>query len=160
MALEIERKFQVRGDGWKRHVVRARRLRQAYLTKNDRISIRVRIDGEEAATLTIKTARTGIERHEYEFAIPVAEANELMKHCEGSVISKVRHIVRNGGFNWEVDVFDGDNSGLVIAEIELDRADRIIELPHWIGKEVTDDRRFYNADLAKHPFSSWSPRGA
>jgi adenylate cyclase len=159
MALEIERKFLVRGDGWKRHVVRARRLRQAYLTKNDRISMRVRIDGEEAATLTIKTARTGIERHEYEFAIPLAEARELLEHREGSIISKVRHIVRNGGLNWEIDVFDGDNAGLVIAEIELDRADRIIELPHWIGEEVTDDRRFYNADLAKHPFSSW-PREA
>jgi adenylate cyclase len=156
MALEIERKFRVRGDGWKRHVVRARRLRQAYLTKNDRISMRVRIDGEEAATLTIKTARSGIERHEYEFAIPVADAKELMEQREGAIISKVRHIVRNGGFNWEVDVFDGDNSGLVIAEIELDRSDRIIELPSWIGEEVTDDRRFYNADLAKHPYSTWA----
>jgi adenylate cyclase len=156
MALEIERKFRVRGDGWKSHVVRARRLRQAYLTKNDRISMRVRIDGDETATLTIKTARTGIERHEYEFAIPVADAKELMEQREGAVISKVRHIVRNGTFNWEVDVFDGDNSGLVIAEIELDRADRVIELPNWIGEEVTDDRRFYNADLAKNPYSTWS----
>jgi adenylate cyclase len=155
MALEIERKFRVRGDGWKRHVVRTRRLRQAYLTKNDRISMRVRVDGDEAATLTIKTARTGIERHEYEFAIPVADAKELLELRDGSIISKTRHIVRNGGLNWEVDVFDGDNTGLVIAEIELDRADRIIELPHWLGEEVTDDRRFYNADLAKHPFSSW-----
>lgn len=155
MALEIERKFRVRGDGWKRHVVRARSLRQAYLTKNDRISMRVRIDGDEAATLTIKTSRTGIERHEYEFAIPVADAKELLELREGSIVSKTRHIVRNGGLNWEVDVFDGDNSGLVIAEIELDRADRVIELPHWIGEEVTDDRRFYNADLAKYPFSSW-----
>jgi CYTH domain-containing protein len=107
MALEIERKFRVRGDGWKRHIVRARRLRQAYLTKNDRISMRVRIDG---------------------------------------------------GLNWEIDVFDGDNNGLVIAEIELDRADRAIELPHWIGEEVTDDRRFYNADLAKYPFSAWDAK--
>jgi adenylate cyclase len=158
MALEIERKYRVRGDGWKRDVVRVRRLRQAYLTKNDRVSMRVRIDGEETATLTIKTARSGIERHEYEFAIPVADARELMEHREGAIISKMRHIVRNGGMNWEVDVFDGDNSGLVIAEIELDRADRLIELPAWVGEEVTDDRRFYNADLAKHPFSSW-PRG-
>ena len=155
MALEIERKFRVRGDGWKRHVVRARHIHQAYLTKNDRISMRVRIDGEEAATLTIKTARSGIERHEYEYAIPVADAKELMEQRDGAIISKVRHIVRNGGFNWEVDVFDGANSGLVIAEIELDRSDRIIELPSWVGEEVTDDRRFYNADLAKHPYSTW-----
>lgn len=156
MALEIERKFRVHGDGWKRHVVRSRRLRQAYLTKNDRLSTRVRIDDDTVATLTIKTTRSGIERHEYEFTIPVADARELMEHREGAIISKVRHIVRNGGLNWEIDVFDGDNSGLVIAEIELDRADRVIELPTWIGEEVTDDRRFYNADLAKHPYSSWT----
>ena len=156
MALEIERKFRVHGDGWKRHAVRARRLRQAYLTKNDRLSTRVRIDDDTVATLTIKTTRSGIERHEYEFAIPIADARELMEHREGAIISKVRHIVRNGGLNWEIDVFDGENSGLVIAEIELDRADRVIELPTWIGEEVTDDRRFYNADLAKHPYSSWT----
>lgn len=155
MALEIERKFLVRGDGWRRHVVRTRRLRQAYLSKNDRISMRVRIDGDEAATLTIKAARTGIARQEYEYAVPVADAKELLELREGAIISKTRHIVRNGGLNWEIDVFDGDNAGLVIAEIELDRADRIIELPYWIGEEVTDDRRYYNADLAKHPFSSW-----
>jgi adenylate cyclase len=155
MALEIERKFRVRGDGWKRHVVRARRLRQAYLTRNERISLRVRIDNDEAATLTIKTARSGIQRNEYEVSIPVADARELMEQREGAVVSKTRHIVRNGGLNWEVDVFDGENSGLVIAEIELDRADRAIELPSWIGEEVTDDRRFYNAELATSPFSTW-----
>ena len=155
MALEIERKFRVRSDSWKRHVVRTRRLRQAYLTKNDRMSTRVRIDDDAIATLTIKTTRSGMERHEYEFAIPLADARELMEHREGAIISKTRHIVRNGGLNWEIDVFDGDNSGLVVAEIELDRADRVIELPAWIGEEVTDDRRFYNADLAKHPYSSW-----
>lgn len=159
MALEIERKFRVRSDGWKRHVVRTRHLRQAYLTKNDRLSTRVRIDDDRTATLTIKTTRSGIERNEYEFPIPVDDARELMDHREGAIISKVRHIVRNGGLNWEIDVFDGDNSGLVIAEIELDRADRIIELPAWIGEEVTDDRRFYNADLAKHPYASWPENG-
>ena len=88
----------------------------------------------------------------------MAEAKELLELREGSVISKTRHIVRNGGLNWEIDVFDGDNNGLVIAEIELDRADRPIELPHWIGEEVTDDRRFYNADLAKYPFSAWDAK--
>jgi adenylate cyclase len=159
MALEIERKFRVRGDGWKRHVVRTRHLRQAYLTKNDRVSTRVRIDDDAVATLTIKTTRSGIERNEYEFTIPVADARELMEHREGAIISKTRHVVRNGGLSWEVDVFDGENSGLVIAEIELDRADQAIELPDWIDEEVTDDRRFYNAYLAKHPYSSWPRAG-
>ena len=129
------------------------RLRQAYLTKNARISMRVRIDGAKPRR-SRQTARTGIERHEYEFAIPVAEAKELLELREGSVISKTRHIVRNGGLNWEIDVFDGDNNGLVIAEIELDRADRPIELPHWIGEEVTDDG-VLQSDLAKYPFSAW-----
>jgi len=156
MALEIERKFRVSGDSWKPLVGRTRRLRQAYLTKNGRLSVRVRIDGDETGTLTIKAARSGIERHEYEYAIPLADAEELMLQREGSVISKVRHIVPIGDFNWEIDVFDGENAGLVVAEIELDRPDRTFERPDWLGEEVTGDRRFYNADLAKHPYKSWS----
>jgi adenylate cyclase len=156
MALEIERKFGVSGDGWKLLVGRTRRLRQAYLTKNGRLSIRVRIDGDVSGTLTIKAARSGLERHEYEYTIPLTDAEELMLQREGSIISKVRHIVPIDGLNWEIDVFDGENAGLVIAEIELDRADRTFEQPEWLGEEVTGDRRFYNADLAKHPYKSWA----
>jgi adenylate cyclase len=158
MALEIERKFRVVGDGWKPLVARSRRLRQAYLTKDGRLSIRVRIDGEETATLSIKAARSGMARHEYEYAIPLADAEELIRQREGTIISKVRHIVPIGDLNWEVDVFDGENAGLVIAEVELDRPDRTLERPGWLGEEVTGDRRYYNADLAKRPFTSW-PRG-
>jgi adenylate cyclase len=156
MALEIERKFRVSGDGWKPLVSRTRRLRQAYLTKTGRLSIRVRIDGDAAGTLTIKAARSGMERHEYEYAIPLADAEELMLQRDGSVISKVRHIVPIGGLEWEIDVFDGENAGLVIAEIELDRPDRTFERPDWLGEEVTGDRRYYNADLAKRPYASWT----
>jgi adenylate cyclase len=156
MALEIERKFRVSNDGWKPFVSRTRRLRQAYLTKNGRLSIRVRIDGDALGTLTIKAARSGMERHEYEYAIPLADAEELMLQREGSIISKVRHIVPNGDLNWEIDVFDGENAGLVIAEIEFDRPDRAFDRPDWLGQEVTGDRRFYNADLAKHPYRSWT----
>lgn len=156
MALEIERKFRVSGDGWKPFVTRTRHLRQAYLSKNGRLSIRIRIDGDSDGTLTIKAARSGLERHEYEYAIPLPDAEELMLQREGSVISKVRHIVPVGDFNWEIDVFDGENAGLVIAEIEVDRADRTFEHPEWLGEEVTDDRRFYNADLAARPYRSWT----
>ncbi len=156
MALEIERKFRVSGDGWKPLVSRTRRLRQAYLTKTGRLSIRVRIDGDAAGTLTIKAARSGMERHEYEYAIPLTDAEELMLQRDGSVISKVRHIVPIGGLEWEIDVFDGENAGLVIAEIELDRPDRTFERPDWLGEEVTGDRRYYNADLAKRPYASWT----
>ena len=158
MAIEIERKFRVSSDEWKRLVTRTRHLRQAYLTKNGRLSIRVRIDGNETGTLTIKAARSGLERHEYEYAIPLGDAEELILQREGSIISKVRHIVPLDGLTWEIDVFDGENSGLIVAEVELDRADRTFERPEWIGDEVTGDRRYYNADLAKQPFSSW-PRG-
>jgi adenylate cyclase len=156
MALEIERKFRVSHDGWKPHVASTRRLRQAYLSKTGRLSIRVRIDGGTDGTLTIKAARSGLERHEYEYTIPVADAEELMLQREGSIISKVRHIVPIDGLNWEIDVFDGENAGLIIAEIELDRADRAFDRPEWLGEEVTGDRRFYNADLASRPYKSWA----
>ena len=155
MPIEIERKFRVVGDGWKERVAKVRRIRQAYLTKNGRISIRVRIDGTESATLTIKTAEPGIERHEYEYPIPVGDAEELLDRREGAVISKVRHLVPVGDLTWEIDVFAGENAGLIVAEVELDRADRAIERPSWLGEEVTQDRRFYNADLAKHPYTRW-----
>jgi len=155
MALEIERKFRVSGDSWRPLVARTRRLRQAYLSKNGRLSIRVRIDGDRDGTLTIKAARSGLERHEYEYTIPLADAEELMLQREGSIISKVRHIVPIDGLNWEIDVFDGENTGLVVAEIELDRPDRTFERPEWLGEEVTGDRRFYNADLATRPYKSW-----
>jgi adenylate cyclase len=156
MALEIERKFRVAGESWKLLVARTRRLRQAYLTKNGRLSVRVRIDGNESATLTIKAARSGMERHEYEYAIPLADAEELMLHREGSIISKVRHIVTIDGLSWEIDIFDGENAGLVIAESELDRPDRHFEWPDWLGEEVTGDRRYYNAELSKTPYKSWA----
>ena len=155
MALEIERKFRVISDDWKQHAVSCRHLRQAYLAKNERISLRVRIDGTEAATLTIKTVEAGIERHEYEYPVPVADAEELLTRCEGVVVSKTRHIVHLADLVWEVDVFEGENSGLVIAEVELDRTDHQLERPAWLGEEVTNDRRFYNAELANNPYARW-----
>ncbi len=155
MPVEIERKFRVTGNGWQRLVVKTRQIRQAYLTKNDRISIRVRIDASESATLTIKTAEPGIERHEYEYPIPVSDAEELLGKREGAVITKIRHIVPIQGLAWEVDVFDGDNTGLVIAEVELGHASQEFARPEWLGEEVTGDRRFYNADLSRLPYKHW-----
>lgn len=155
MPLEIERKFRVTGEGWRPHVTLIRRFRQAYLTKNGRLSVRVRIDGAEAATLTIKTVEPGIQRNEFEYAIPVADAEELLHRREGAVIVKVRHIVPFAGLTWEVDVFEGENAGLVVAEVELQDANQVFARPAWIGAEVTHDRRYYNADLARHPFTAW-----
>jgi adenylate cyclase len=155
MPLEIERKFTVSGEGWKRQVVGKRLIRQAYLAKNGRLSVRIRIDGTDQAMLTLKTVEAGIERHEYEYPIPVADAEELLLRREGAVITKVRHLVPMGDLTWEIDVFEGENAGLVIAEVELDRADRPFDRPEWIGNEVTEDRRYSNADLAKLAYSRW-----
>lgn len=155
MPLEIERKFRVTGEDWRPHVTSVRRIRQAYLTKNGRLSVRVRIDGTEAATLTIKTVEPGIQRNEFEYAIPVADAEELLHRREGAVIVKVRHIVPFAGLTWEVDVFEGENAGLVVAEVELESADQAFARPEWVGAEVTHDRRYYNADLARRPFAEW-----
>ena len=155
MAIEIERKFRIVGESWRPLVTKTRNLRQAYLAYNDRISMRVRIDDGKAATLTIKTVAPGIERHEYEYPIPVADAENLLDRREGAVISKTRHLVPAGGLVWEIDLFTGDNEGLRIAEVELDHAEQVVECPEWIGEEVTGDRRFYNADLSQHPFSRW-----
>jgi adenylate cyclase len=155
MAIEIERKFRVLSDAWRRDAVSVRHLRQAYLTKNGRISIRVRIDGDASATLTIKTAAAGIERNEYEYPIPVADARELLERREGSIIVKRRHIVPVDGHEWEIDVFEGDNAGLIVAEIELPRAGIRLVRPPWLGAEITHDRRYYNADLARHPYALW-----
>jgi len=155
MAIEIERKFHVLSDAWRRDVVGVRHLRQAYLSKNARISIRVRIDGDDKATLTIKTATAGIERNEYEYPIPVTDALELFEQREGSIVQKRRHIVPIDGHDWEIDVFEGDNAGLVVAEIELPSTDTQLVRPSWLGAEITQDRRFYNADLASHPYALW-----
>jgi adenylate cyclase len=155
MALEIERKFLVAGKGWEHGVARRRDIRQAYLSENGDVSIRIRIDGVEAATLTIKTAEPGIARQEYEYAIPVGDAEALLLHRTGLLITKTRNLVPVGNLVWEVDVFRGECAGLVLAEIELASPDQAFDRPSWLGAEVTHDRRFYNSDLAKHPYAQW-----
>jgi adenylate cyclase len=155
MALEIERKFRVVGDSWRSQTVALHRIRQAYLAKTGRLSLRVRIRDDDRATLTIKTAAPGIERHEYEYPIPVADAEALIEQCEGAVIAKVRHLIPVGDLTWEIDEFEGDNAGLAVAEVELSHADQSFARPPWVGEEVTHDRRFYNADLAHRPYTRW-----
>ena len=155
MAIEIERKFRVVDGAWMSSVSRRRRIRQAYLTKNGRVAIRIRIDGEDRATLTIKTSQPAVMRHEYEYDIPVADAEELLGLRDGAVIEKTRHEVPIGEVVWEIDVFARENAGLVIAEVELVNGDQEFCRPSWVGEEITHDRRFYSADLAKRPFGSW-----
>jgi adenylate cyclase len=155
MATEIERKFLVAGSGWRDQVKGASRIRQGYLSREGRASVRVRVVDGAHAFLTIKAAMGRFSRHEFEYEIPVAEARALLEFRAGHLIDKVRHHVETSGRHWEVDVFEGENAGLVIAEIELGAEGDKLALPSWVGREITDDRRYYNAALARVPFSRW-----
>lgn len=155
MAQEIERKFLVTGDAWRGQVRSSARYRQGYLSNGGRCSVRVRVAGD-AAYLNIKSATLDIVRTEYEYPIPVADAEEMLDQlCSGLLIEKTRHFVDFGGFVWEIDVFEGMNHGLVIAEIELDHADAEFPRPPWAGAEVSDDPRYYNVYLARTPYTQW-----
>jgi adenylate cyclase len=148
MATEIERKFLVVGDDWRAEVAHRVVIRQAYLSFTAAMAIRVRIVDDAAAFLTIKSAEPGIARSEFEYPVPLADAHGLIALRTGQVIEKRRHIVRVGGAQWEIDVFEGAHAGLVIAEIELPDKDATFERPPWLGKEVTGEARYYNVNLA------------
>jgi len=158
VAIEIERKFLVIGDAWRQGVTRTHVIRQAYLTRGGRTSVRVRRIDQDAAFLTIKTTGGGLARHEFEYAIPAADAEQLMAEREGAIVAKTRYIVPGGGVTWEVDVFEGENAGLVVAEVELTHPDQGFTRPSWLGAEVTSDRRYGNADLAALPYAQWMNR--
>lgn len=158
MALEIERKFLLRNDGWRAHAHSARRMRQGYLSgEGGRASMRVRIDDREAR-LNIKAAVVGSARAEYDYPIPRADAEEILDTLCVGVVDKTRHLVDFAGHRWEVDEFEGANAGLVVAEIELDAVDEAFTAPDWLGEEVTEQRRYYNHALAMHPYREWPAR--
>jgi adenylate cyclase len=147
MAKEIERKFLVRGDGWRNFVSKTRSLRQAYISSMEDRSVRVRLENGNIATLTVKIGRT-MTRDEFEYTIPIEDAEELMGTAIGLVIRKTRHNIPFKGFTWEVDVFEGAHEGLIIAEVEMrDESDKP-ELPEWLGEEVTGQYRYSNQALA------------
>jgi adenylate cyclase len=158
MSFEIERKFLVRGDDWQKLATRRTSIRQAYLSSNGKASIRVRIKGDGTATLSVKSRPVDPRRLELEYAIPVLEAEALMRLRQGAVIEKMRHVIPHSDLAWEVDVFAGENLGLVIAEIELRHQRQHVELPPWIGTEVTGQPQYYNSSLVQRPFCSWSRR--
>jgi adenylate cyclase len=154
MGKEIERKFLVKDDSWRRKAT-GTHYRQGYLASQPERSVRVRIAGAQGL-LTIKGPSVGAGRDEFEYKIPLADATYLLNHlCEQPLIEKTRYEVPFNGHTWEVDVFDGENRGLVLAEIELSKEDEQFMLPPWIGGEVTHDSRYFNASLTKKPFSSW-----
>jgi adenylate cyclase len=155
MSFEIERKFLVLSAAWRKSAIRHTKIRQAYLDSNAKVSIRVRIKDDSSATLTLKSRLSKLRRREFEYAIPILDAEELVSLRRSYVIEKVRHIVPYGNLNWEVDVFSGENQGLVLAEVELHDENHQIELPPWVGPEVTRQDRYYNGTLAHHPYRSW-----
>ena len=158
MGTEIERKFLVCGDGW-RHGAQGTLCRQSYLLSNIECTIRVRVIGEQGF-LAIKGMTTGISRPEYEYAIPLADAQAMLDGmCAGPLVEKIRHVVTHAGTTWEIDEFLNENRGLIVAEVELESAEQAIELPPWIGQEVSYDPRYLNVNLAKHPFSRWAQTG-
>ena len=172
---EIERKFLVNGDAFMREAVESHCLVQGYICRESGRTVRVRI-ADDKAYLTIKgrSSDNGMSRMEWEMEIPVDDARELMTLCQGGIIDKTRYIVPASSVHgsvcyyrdvenpaipdrkWEVDVFHGDNEGLVMAEMELGSEDETFDRPSWLGKEVTGDRRYYNSMLSEHPFSEIS----
>ncbi len=155
MSVEIERKFLVSDDGWRELVTTRIPIRQAYLSSDGKASIRVRIKGDGVATLSIKSRPVDLRRLELEYSIPVLEAEALIQLRQGLVIEKMRHVVPWGDLAWEIDVFSGENAGLVIAEVELRDERQHIERPGWIGVEVTGQRAYYNSALVQQPFATW-----
>jgi adenylate cyclase len=153
MGIEIERKFLVLGEAWKQKND-GEFISQGYLSRDPARTVRVRVKGN-AAWLTIKGESVGASRAEFEYAIPPADAQQLLTLCEGPRVEKIRHLVRHAGMVWEVDEFLGDNAGLVVAEIELSAADQTFEPPPWLGQEVTEETRYFNSQLVARPFKSW-----
>ncbi|NIM27028.1 MAG: CYTH domain-containing protein [Gammaproteobacteria bacterium] len=155
MATEIERKYLVRDDSWREHVHHQVRYEQGYLANTEHCSVRVRVGGDRAH-LNIKSRTAGASRLELEYPVPVEDARTMLRElCRQPIIEKIRYRVRHQSQEWEVDVFEGDNAGLVVAEIELDDEAAPVSLPPWAGEEVTDDVRYYNSSLAVTPFNRW-----
>jgi len=155
MAVEIERKYLVKNDSWRESVEAQAHIMQGYLANDDNASVRVRVKGD-AAYLTIKGATSGISRSEYEYQIPVEDAETMLRELAiFPAIDKVRYSVRSGKHLWDLDLFSGENEGLVMAEVELASEDEDFQMPDWAGEEVSGDTRYYNVNLASNPYKSW-----
>lgn len=155
MSVEIERKFLVNGD-FKEAAFKQIPIIQAYLSSVKERSVRIRIYGDKGfITIKGQSSETGLSRYEWEKEIPLSEAHDLLKLCEPGRIEKTRYLIKAGLHIFEVDEFEADNAGLLMAEIELTAEDEDFEKPHWLGTEVTGDKRYYNSYLKNHPFKSW-----
>lgn len=156
MALEVEHKFLLASDAWRQQVEGSVFYRQGYLSGSPLSSVRVRVS-DQHAWLNIKSATIGSHRQEYEYEIPLSDANAILDDlCHKPLIEKIRHFVSYGQHVWEIDEFMGDNAGLIVAEVELSQIGESFEIPAWIGAEVTSDLRYYNNNLVKHPYKDWN----
>lgn len=154
--MEIERKFLVKSESFKSEAYQKKRLIQGYLNSDAERTVRIRIEGEKAyITVKGKSNESGTSRFEWEKEISVEEGENLLKLCEPGTIEKVRYLVKNEKHILEVDEFQKENSGLIIAEIELNSEEETFSKPEWLGEEVTGDNRYYNSQLSKKPFKYW-----
>ena len=154
MGIEIERKFLVKDGSWREQAGAGLSCKQGYLvTDRDKV-VRIRVMGEKAY-LTIKGATYGLSRSEYEYEIPVIDAEGMLQFCANVPVEKTRYLIEHAGMTWELDVFTGMNAGLIMAELELESEDQEFELPAWAGEEVSGDERYYNSYLTKKPYSRW-----
>ncbi len=155
MALEIEHKFLLANDDWRSEVKKSVFYKQGYLSSSPLSSVRVRISDSQA-WLNIKSATIGSFRHEFEYEIPLADANSILDElCVKPLIEKTRYFIEQAPHLWEIDEFTGDNAGLIVAEIELTDIGEAFAKPSWLGKEITDDIRYYNNCLANNPYKNW-----
>lgn len=156
MATEIEHKFLIVNDSWREQVIRSVEYRQGYLSNNKNSSVRIRIAGD-TANINVKGMTIGVQRPEYEYAIPLSDATEMLDQlCIRPMIEKVRHFVEFGGKIWEIDEFSGDNAGLIVAEIELESVDEVFDIPDWAGDNVSGVERYYNVALVRYPYAQWT----
>jgi adenylate cyclase len=149
MPKEIERKFLVANDDWRKEADSQKRMRQAIIFSDGDRSLRIRSIDDKEAKLTLKIGASGLVRHEFEYDVPLADAEELLTLANGNTISKTRYDVPHADHVWEVDVYEGKLAGLVVAEVEMESEDEQPALPSWVGREVTGDRRFSNQALAE-----------
>ncbi|MBA53997.1 MAG: adenylate cyclase [Pseudomonadales bacterium] len=159
MAVEIERKFLVANDDWRRlkdgSELSGIPFRQGYVPTEGMTTVRVRLEGDKAK-LTIKGKNQGLSRAEFEYEIPLSDAEQMLDNlCARPLIEKTRYFRPEAGVTWEIDVFAGDNAGLVVAEVELQSEDQQLDLPNWLGQEVSDDPRYYNVNLVSNPYRNW-----
>lgn len=154
MSVEIERKFLVANDSWRNEVRNKFQIKQGYLNSSFDKSVRVRTKGDKGY-LTIKGATKNISRLEFEYKIPLDDAEKLMTLCQSPIIEKVRHEVSFGDHIWEIDEFYSENKGLIIAELELKSEDQVYKIPEWLGDEVSDNPHYYNLNLVQKPYSTW-----